>query len=477
MTFSIMLFSVTIGIIILISDPKTDWVRWLSVILFLAGLASFANELEDLVIPFLKHTFLTSEKTDTSILTINAFLTQMSEHLIAFCFIMFSISYSALFKTKTKNILGCIFFAITLISFVYLPVMTNEQRRETGTYCHYYKVLSSWSIPLVLFGVSIILIAYIKEKNPRIKNQRFINLFIVIPMALSVVLNLYIFRALGNSEAYKLNAIIMLIILLSFLIVVYKYGAMGLRIRVEKQLTLSSINSMSQRIAVLNHTLKNEVSKISMSSDNIRYFLNSDNPKPENIKDNLEVIDFSSTYLQNMIHRIQDFSKDIELKESYNLASDLIEDAVYNLKPIISKNNIKITKNLSYEIYINCDRELFTETLVNIIRNSCEALKLKENGHIKIELFGTPNLLNVSITDNGSGIKKENLPYVFEPFYTTRRTGENFGLGLSFCFKVLQKHDCDLTIHSLENVGTTTMIKIPSFRIVKYDKRLPVRSV
>lgn len=243
MTIAIMLFSVVIGIFIYVTDKKTEWIRWLTCIIFLAGLAAFANELEDLLIPFLKKSFIITDRTVSDILMLNAFLTQLCEHLIAYFFIMFCISYSGIFKRKFINLMSVFFFTITLTSFFYLPIMQNRERLKTNTFCSYYQFLSLWSVPLVIFGVLVLYKAFRKERNPRTKNQRFINLIIVIPMVLSAIINLYILRAFGIRNAFKYNAVIMILIFLTFLFLVYKYGAMGIHLKIEnkqpfRQLTL-----------------------------------------------------------------------------------------------------------------------------------------------------------------------------------------------------------------------------------------------
>jgi phosphoglycerate-specific signal transduction histidine kinase len=55
----------------------------------------------------------------------------------------------------------------------------------------------------------------------------------------------------------------------------------------------------------------------------------------------------------------------------------------------------------------------------------------------------------------GHGITKENLPYVNDPFFTTKKRTLNFGLGLSYCYNVMQKHKGDLTIQSEKDKVTT----------------------
>ncbi|WP_152966025.1 hypothetical protein [Pseudobacteroides cellulosolvens] len=77
--------------------------------------------------------------------------------------------------------------------------------------------------------------------------------------------------------------------------------------------------------AIFNHTLKNEIIKISMSTDNINNSLVKNEVDLSQIKENLEVISRSAEYLMKMVKRIQDFSKEITLQETVNYIPDILK--------------------------------------------------------------------------------------------------------------------------------------------------------
>ncbi|HEX9060957.1 MAG TPA: ATP-binding protein, partial [Clostridia bacterium] len=53
------------------------------------------------------------------------------------------------------------------------------------------------------------------------------------------------------------------------------------------------------------------------------------------------------------------------------------------------------------------------------------------------------------------------LPYVFEPFFSTKNSNLNMGLGLSYCYNVMQKHNGMLEVISAKGTGTTVLLKFP----------------
>jgi two-component system, NtrC family, sensor kinase len=68
----------------------------------------------------------------------------------------------------------------------------------------------------------------------------------------------------------------------------------------------------------------------------------------------------------------------------------------------------------------------------------------------------------ISISDNGTGIPKENLEKIFQPFFTTKPTGEGTGLGLSLSYDIITKgHGGTLEVESVEGEGTTFIVKLP----------------
>jgi signal transduction histidine kinase len=67
--------------------------------------------------------------------------------------------------------------------------------------------------------------------------------------------------------------------------------------------------------------------------------------------------------------------------------------------------------------------------------------------------------VRVSVADTGIGIPEENLPKIFEPYFTTRETGS--GLGLTLVFKIVKEHRGEISVKSKEGEGTCFVIILP----------------
>lgn len=109
----------------------------------------------------------------------------------------------------------------------------------------------------------------------------------------------------------------------------------------------------------------------------------------------------------------------------------------------------------------------FSRVLLNIANNAFYAMREKT-----LKGSSTPSSLQTStrvsndrvviiITDNGPGIPKSYLDKIFQPFFTTKPTGQGTGLGLSISYDIIKAHGGTLQVDSIENEGTTFTIEIP----------------
>jgi signal transduction histidine kinase len=98
---------------------------------------------------------------------------------------------------------------------------------------------------------------------------------------------------------------------------------------------------------------------------------------------------------------------------------------------------------------------------MNLIFNAIESMP--EGG--KLTISGGPddgeNMIWLAVADNGHGIKPEDLPHIFEPFYTTKVDGKGVGLGLSMTYGIIRKHNGIIKVNSNPGKGTVFKIKLP----------------
>lgn len=465
--------ALTVASILMATDYKTEWSRYLSGIIFMGALAGISDEINITLIPFLKGNMLVSSSTIGVIYRFHAFLTQFCEHIGIFLVVMYCISYSELLNKSKKRLATLSILTIAAVSFFGHPWLTSGEQNMRNLYNQYYTDLSLWGVPILIAGLIMLFAAYFKERNPGVIRQRFINLILATPLILSGVLNLLVLKAIGINNT-DTNLRVMLAVIAFFIVFAVRSGAFGVRIRVGRQSVIGSIKTISEGTAIINRVLKDEAVKLSLGTGNIKGMLLQGNIDPVKYNDNMKLILDSISNLNGMVKEMQNFSVNIKLRESLCSVEDILNKAVSNISMLIKEKGIQLVKNYSYNIQIKCDTDYMVEAVTNILRNSCEALGPGKK--INIDIYGNKKILNISINDNGPGIRKEYLSKVLKPFFTTKKGDRNFGFGLSYTYKVLNKHHGDLNVYSKENVGTTVTLSLPGYRIKSIDKNLPIRS-
>lgn len=167
---------------------------------------------------------------------------------------------------------------------------------------------------------------------------------------------------------------------------------------------------------------------------------------------------------KNIILDLKNFSRLGEIVvNNMNLAKEI--DTTLNILHNKIKGKIEIVKEYDENMpLIECHGGQLNQVFMNILDNACYAIG--DTGKIYIRLQKTEKDVIIEIEDTGSGMNKEQLEKIFEPFYTTKPVGEGTGLGMSISYKVIQNHNGTISVDSEEGKGTKFKIQLP----IKMDK-------
>ena len=145
----------------------------------------------------------------------------------------------------------------------------------------------------------------------------------------------------------------------------------------------------------------------------------------------------------------------------------LVEEVSKNFNAIFVNKKININKNIEEdEIYIDGDYNRLTQVLINLFKNSVEAID-KENGILNINTMSNKNYTKIIIEDNGKGMSKESLNKICKPFFTTKQNGT--GLGLYLSNEIIKEHGGTLKYESKENCGTKVTIILPIKKDINFS--------
>ena len=173
------------------------------------------------------------------------------------------------------------------------------------------------------------------------------------------------------------------------------------------------------------------------------------------IKINNQAID-SSLFIVNSL---LDFSG----KEKEGMAFCDINKGIENTLTIINpkiKDKVKIQKVYGSLPKVECRIEEINQVIMNIVLNAYESIE--KIGAIRIETIQDVDRVRIHITDDGPGIPAENLDKIFVPFFSTKESNANTGLGLSICYNIIKNHQGDIDVYSTIGQGTEFVISLPT---------------
>ncbi len=187
-------------------------------------------------------------------------------------------------------------------------------------------------------------------------------------------------------------------------------------------------------------------------------------------KKTLELIYNQSLRGRNLTKNLVAFAKDQEPKQEFFRLSEKI-DLVLNLMRK-DLEGIEVQKEASPGgPDLLADPGMIEHALVNLIQNSIHALSLAEHPRISVRTYSHGNYICFEIEDNGCGISKENLAYIYDPSFTLKgnrdvtgsyKTGiKGTGYGMSNVKKYIEQHKGSIVIESEPGSGTKFTVRLP----------------
>ncbi len=179
--------------------------------------------------------------------------------------------------------------------------------------------------------------------------------------------------------------------------------------------------------------------------------------------------------IETVLNEILDFAKPLELDRKMCRVQDLLDKAFSLVSTDIRVNRIEVIKKVPARLaQVRWDEVKMQHVFLCIFKNAIEAMS--PGGHLRVEVMLTrarkPEL-QIIIANDGVPIPAEFVDKVFEPYFTTKRSGT--GLGLATVKKVVEEHQGQISIASEPDKGTTVTILMPAPRPrTPYRPRRPV---
>jgi signal transduction histidine kinase len=437
--------------LILFSAKNNKTNRWCAITTFIGSLGTFKEYMYDSLAPNLNVIDV------TLVFNIHSVLTAILYYLAMPCSVIAALYFSGFPYKNNKQfqVIRCILFIPPImLSLLFNPLETKTLQLTSRLYWY---IVTSYNITLGLLMTTLIILTVVNEKFPPLKKQKKLIGILVLPPVWYWLITIFIIHCFQLQSLYKLwqeNIFILLVLLLFYFIAAYTEGIMGLKIQLDNYNWDADMKIINKGAMYTSHMLKNEVTKIEWCIKNITEKL-SDAPPEE-----LAIIQRSTEHLKQYLNKTKIYSGNITLKKSKIAIDKLIENVRLLLPKDMYKSIHIVIKNIPND-FIYCDIEHITEVLYNLLINAADSMDNTGTITINCEKNVKKGMYIITITDEGKGIPRKYLHNIFQPYFTTKKSNENYGLGLSYCFHVLMKHKGYIDLKTKEGKGTTFYLYVP----------------
>jgi len=311
--------------------------------------------------------------------------------------------------------------------------------------CAYYLYINNLNIYLIIIESIFLLILSIISNLKKTKNLIITILFIIIKSLFFIINNNF-----SNTQIIKMLIIFIPLTVLYFFI----YEKSCLTSNLFKSIKdVEESEEIRKSIFKISHEIKNPLAVCKGYLDMY------DSNNKEHTEKYVFII---KEEIEKTLMILQDFLSltKTTLKKEIMDVNYLIEDCLDNVELLLTHKEVKVIKELlDDEIYINADYNRLHQVLVNVIKNSIEALEDRENKEIIIKTTILNKKVLITIEDNGPGLDKETLKNIKEPFYTTKKNGT--GLGVPLSIEIINAHNGEMNFESIPNRKTVVSIILP----------------
>jgi len=237
---------------------------------------------------------------------------------------------------------------------------------------------------------------------------------------------------------------------------------------INSELDKKELDAWQKIIRVLTHEIMSSISPVSSLSEHLLNKIQDPHnpgivkePGDSLMEDLAEGLDIIKTRGEGLMEFVSHYHSLAHLPtpvlEEVQLGP-FLEKILGLIDPECRKNNISIMLEIREPVQTSIDPQLVEQVLLNLIRNSIQALEgIKTGKSISINAESDETGVWISVRDNGCGIDMENMDNIFIPFYTTRTKGS--GIGLSFAKQIMRLHNGQIAVKSDAGKGAEFILR------------------
>jgi len=231
----------------------------------------------------------------------------------------------------------------------------------------------------------------------------------------------------------------------------------------ESQVKQAEQSAVIGRLAsAIAHEIRNPLNYINLALDHLRTSLAPQDPqKREQVEQLTGQIKTEVARINTRITEFLKYSRPASLNLQPLDLRDTLRDALRMVEVQAADGGVEVQfEGEGATPNVLGDRESLRSLFTNLIINGMHAMEGQGGGRLTIGLTSENGRARVNVSDTGRGIEPDNLPKIFEPYFSTKETGT--GLGLAIVKKSVEDHDGSISVESKPGEGTTFTVELPT---------------
>jgi nitrogen fixation/metabolism regulation signal transduction histidine kinase len=206
------------------------------------------------------------------------------------------------------------------------------------------------------------------------------------------------------------------------------------------------------------HEIKNPLTPIQLSAEHLLKVYEEDKKSFEGVlKESTSYIISEVENLRKIAHEFLETSKEASLQKERFDIREIIQQTLDPYKKLLSER-IEFAETYSdTDLHIMADRAKIRIVLRNILNNALESIQ--ETGRVEVSVQSQGENIVIKILDSGTGIERDMLERIFEPYFSTKDAGT--GLGLPIAKKIIEDHKGSIRATAVDEGGTRICIRLP----------------
>jgi two-component system NtrC family sensor kinase len=228
--------------------------------------------------------------------------------------------------------------------------------------------------------------------------------------------------------------------------------------RLETSLAQSEkLAAVGQLAAGVAHEINNPLSAIIANTQ----LLQRDLPADDERQESLELIGKAGDRALRVVRNLLDFARQDRYEFTATDVNDSLQSALDLIEHQLRTHSITLHCHLADDLpLIRASHDHLQGVWLNLLLNARDAFA-GQGGEIRLTTALQGDEVRVTVADSGMGIPPERLSKIFEPFYTTKPTGQGTGLGLSLCQRIVKQHGGHILVESKVGQGTVFTVVLP----------------